>query len=197
MFTLDLLQKPMLKRILDIVVAAVGITIFLIPSIFIYIAIRTSSKGPVIFWSLRCGKDEVPFLMPKFRTMVVGTPLTSTASLKNPGFHITRIGELLRKTSLDEIPQLYSVIVGHMSIVGPRPALLDQTNVIYQRRRLGVHVLKPGITGLAQVNGRDEISDSEKVKYDEEYLQNLSLAIDVKIIISTVFNVFQRKGVSH
>lgn len=157
--------------------------------------IKLTSKGPVLYWSERVGRLNIIFKMPKFRTMKIDTPAVATHLLDNPGMYLTRLGRFLRKLSLDELPQLYSIIKGDMSFVGPRPALFNQDDLIELRTHCGVHELSPGLTGFAQINGRDEISIPEKVKLDEHYLQNHSMILDLKILWLTVIKVLRSEGV--
>jgi len=164
---------------------------------FISIVIRLTSSGPAIFWSSRIGKDNTTFQMPKFRTMRLGTPDVATHLLEDPGQHITPIGKYLRKTSLDELPQIWSVITGDMALVGPRPALYNQDELIALRTKLGIHNLTPGITGWAQIMGRDELPIPEKVKMDEFYLKKRSFFLDLKILVLTVGAVLKLKYISH
>jgi len=185
------------KRISDIVLGSIITTIALIPMALTAIFIRLTSKGPALYWSKRVGKNNEIFLMPKFRTMYINTPQVATHLLFDPKQYLIWGGSLIRKISLDELPQLYSVIVGDMSLVGPRPALFNQNDLIALRTEKGIHHLKPGVTGWAQINGRDELSISKKVEVDEYYLRNISLSLDLKIILLTVVKVLGMKGVSH
>lgn len=159
--------------------------------------VKFTSKGPIIFWSQRAGKNNQLFWMPKFRTMLIETPNVATHLLVGANQYLTPVGSFLRKSSLDELPQLWSVICGDMSFVGPRPALFNQSDLIELRTAVGVHSLTPGITGWAQINGRDELALSEKVSFDQEYLQRQSLAFDIHILWLTLIKVFRREGVSH
>lgn len=186
-----------MKRLFDLLIAIIICVLFIIPVLFIFIAIRLTSKGSVIFWSDRVGKNNIIFKMPKFRSMQIGTPAVATHKLQDPKKFLTPIGRFLRKTSLDELPQLWSVLKGNMSFVGPRPALFNQDDLIKLRIENNVHTLMPGVTGWAQVNGRDEISIPQKVKFDVEYLQRQSLWFDIKILWLTIAKVIERKGVSH
>lgn len=161
------------------------------------VGVKFSSRGPVLYWSDRVGKDNHIFKMPKFRTMKVGTPAVATHLLKDSDLHLTPVGSFLRKSSLDELPQLLSIFMGDMSFVGPRPALFNQDDLIALRTQLGVDKLAPGLTGWAQVNGRDELSIPIKVQFDVEYLQNQSFWFDVKILGLTFLRVIRRSGVSH
>ena len=164
---------------------------------FIAIVIRLTSKGPSLYWSDRVGKNNKIFKMPKFRTMFIDTPVVATHLLDNPDVYLTPIGGFLRSTSLDELPQLFSVLKGDMSFVGPRPALFNQSDLITLRTEKGVDKLLPGITGWTQVNGRDELSILDKVKLDDEYLNRQSFWFDMKILWMTFFKVMKRDGVSH
>lgn len=186
-----------MKRFFDILLVALFSPIWLAAYCLVFLLVLFSSGLPVIYWSERVGQDNVHFSMPKFRTMRVNAPTVATDLLENPTQYLTTIGPFLRKTSLDELPQLISILRGQMSIVGPRPALFNQTDLIKHRAAKGVNVLKPGLTGWAQVNGRDDLSDQEKVAYDYEYLQNKSLLMDIKIIWLTVLKVIKRDGVAH
>ena len=179
--------------------AFILITFFIlfIPLAVVVIIIKLSSKGPVLHWSKRIGYNNKIFLMPKFRTMHLNAPDLPTHLLKEHEKYSFKFGSFLRKTSIDEIPQLWSVFVGDMNIVGPRPALHNQDDLVSMRTDRGIHLLKPGITGLAQVKGRDEISIPLKVDYDYEYLQRKSLIFDVYIIFLTVINVLRKKNINH
>ena len=169
----------------------------LIPFIAIVILIKMDSRGPVFHTSKRIGKDNKIFSMPKFRTMKVGTPQIATHLLENPENYQTKMGKILRTTSLDEIPQVLSVIKGDMKLVGPRPALFNQDDLIALRTEKRIHLLKPGITGWAQVNGRDDIDIKDKVKLDEFYLTNRSTILDCRVLILTLRKVITREGISH
>ncbi len=157
----------------------------------------SSSGGPALYWSTRVGRGGQPFRMPKFRTMQVGAPEVATDKLAHPDDHTTRIGRILRKLSLDELPQLWSVFKGDMSLIGPRPALPSQATLNTTRQTLGVHALRPGITGWAQVNGRDDIAESRKIELDAEYLERHSLALDAQILWLTIWRVVRSEGVKH
>lgn len=184
-------------RILNILVSFLLIIIFIIPAIIIYITIKLTSSGPAIHWSKRIGKNNIIFLMPKFRTMKIDTPQVATHLLNNSKNYLTPIGTFLRKTSLDELPQIWSVFIGNMHIVGPRPALFNQDDLIQLRTKNNIHLLTPGVTGWAQINGRDELSIAEKVKFDKEYLDNRSLGLDLKIIFLTAYKVIKSSGITH
>jgi O-antigen biosynthesis protein WbqP len=186
-----------MKRFLDFTVSF--FLLFLLAPLLIFAAIlvKTTSKGPIIYWSNRVGKDNQIFRMPKFRTMYLDAPIVATNLLPNAKKFITPIGFFLRKTSIDELPQLWIVLIGVMSLVGPRPALFNQYDLIALRVEYGVHKLKPGITGLAQINGRDELSIQNKVIFDYEYLNKVSFWVDIKILFFTFFKVFIFKDVSY
>ncbi|MGL5820929.1 MAG: sugar transferase [Sarcina sp.] len=184
-----------MKRLFDLGFSSI-IFILLLPIFFIIcIAVKSTSKGPIFFTQYRIGKDDSIFKIYKFRSMRVDTPNVATNLLDNPGSWITKVGRFLRVTSLDEIPQLLNIIKGEMSIVGPRPALVSQTDLLNARREKKINILKPGLTGWAQVNGRDELSVQKKVKFDLEYLENKSLLFDLKIIIFTIYKVIKRDGI--
>ena len=170
---------------------------FFLLMILIAISIKVSSKGPIIYWSERVGKNKKNFEMPKFRTMWIDTPAIATHKMINPEEFLTPIGGFLRRNSLDELPQLFSIFVGDMSFVGPRPALFNQDDLIQLRTDKRVHKIKPGVTGWAQINGRDELSIMEKVSFDCEYLEFQSFWFDMKILLLTFLKVIKRKGVSH
>jgi O-antigen biosynthesis protein WbqP len=186
-----------MKRCFDLSIAFISVILFFIPLIAISLAIKKTSTGPIIYWSKRMGKDNVIFLMPKFRTMELDTPEVATHLLENSVTHLTPIGAFLRKFSLDELPQVYSVFKGDMTITGPRPALFNQHDLIKLRDKNAVSYLKPGITGWAQVNGRDELSIEEKVKFDVEYLSRKSIKFDLYIIYLTLLKVIKKDGISH
>ena len=187
----------MQKRIFDLLVSLLAFILFLLPMLLVAIAVGISSPGPIIYWSERVGRNNKVFSMPKFRTMRVNTPLLPTHLLQNANTFITPIGSFLRRSSLDELPQLYCIIMGHMSLVGPRPALYNQHDLIDARTDLGVHTLMPGLTGWAQVNGRDELPLDQKVKYDQEYLDQKSFLMDLKILVLTVWKVVRVEDVTH
>jgi O-antigen biosynthesis protein WbqP len=186
-----------MKRAIDIAASSAAIAVLAIPALVIAFAIRTTSPGPVLYWSNRVGRGARLFRMPKFRTMRVGTPELATDRLDGACRYITPIGAFLRNTSIDELPQLWSVLRGDMSLVGPRPALHNQYELIHLRERLGVNDIRPGVTGLAQVRGRDELSDAEKARIDAEYLKTMTLALDLKILVHTVSKVVRREGIRH
>jgi O-antigen biosynthesis protein WbqP len=186
-----------MKRIFDLLLG-VSILVFLVaPMLLISIAVHLSSKGPALYWSDRVGKNNKIFKMPKFRSMLSDTPAVATHLLDNPDTYLSTIGGFLRRSSLDELPQLFSVLKGNMSFVGPRPALFNQDDLIALRTERGVDKLLPGITGWAQVNGRDELSILDKVVLDVEYLECQSFWFDIKILWMTFLKVIKRDGVSH
>ena len=187
----------MLKRAFDIVFSLLLMTLLTFPLILVALAVRLTSKGPALHWSKRVGRDNVIYLMPKFRSMKIDTPQIATHLMTHPSNFLTPIGKFLRKSSLDELPQLYSVIKGDMSLVGPRPALFNQDDLVEMRTAKSIESLKPGVTGWAQVNGRDELPISVKVELDEYYLKNHNLIFDLKILIMTLIKVFRSDGVSH
>lgn len=186
-----------LKRSFDLVFSIVLLFGFLPLAIVIALLVKLTSPGPVFYWSSRVGKGNIIFFMPKFRSMNTDTPSLATHLLKDPTQHLTPIGLFLRKSSLDELPQLWSILIGDMSFVGPRPALFNQEDLIALRIQHGVHDLLPGLTGWAQVNGRDELSIQMKLKYEIEYLHNQSFLFDMKILCLTIYKVIRRVGVSH
>ncbi|MBB5278807.1 O-antigen biosynthesis protein WbqP [Rhizobium rosettiformans] len=186
-----------MKRAVDVFVSLCGCVILAIPMVIVALAVRLTSPGPAIYWSRRVGKDNSIFLMPKFRTMRTDTPVVATHLLTDPSRHLTPIGGFLRKSSLDELPQLWCILKGEMSLVGPRPALFNQDDLIAARTEAGVHALKPGLTGWAQVNGRDELEIPLKVAYDAEYLRRQSFMFDLRILILTALKVAGARGVSH
>ena len=186
-------MRILLERLL-----ALTLIVLLLP-IFIVLAmlIKISSKGPIIFWSDRFGKGNIIFSMPKFRTMDIDTPQKATHLLEEPDQYLTSVGKFLRKTSLDELPQLISIVRGHMSFVGPRPSLFNQFDLQGLRKEFNIDTLMPGVTGWAQVNGRDEISIQEKINFEREYLERKSLTFDLYILLLTLLKVFKREDVSH
>lgn len=186
-----------MKRIFDLFLAALALLVLALPVGVIAFLVRLTSPGPTLYWSDRVGRYNRIFKMPKFRSMQIGTPAVATHLLNDPETCLTPIGSFLRKSSLDELPQLWSILVGDMSFVGPRPALFNQYDLIGSRTRHGVHELVPGLTGWAQVNGRDELPISEKVKLDVEYLQRRSFGFDIRILWLTIVKVLRRDGVSH
>lgn len=186
-----------MKRIFDTLFALILIYILWLPIILIAIMVKVTSKGPAIYWSQRIGRDNNIFMMPKFRSMLISTPAKATHLLDNPDQWLTPIGSFLRRSSLDELPQLWSILKGDMSFVGPRPALFNQDDLIKLRTASAVHTLLPGITGWAQINGRDEIPIPEKVELDIYYLEHQSLWLDFKIIILTSLKVLRRDNITH
>lgn len=186
-----------MKRLFDLIVVIVAGFLFAIPMLLVAMAVWFSSKGPILYWSKRVGQHNALFNMPKFRTMQVETPTLPTHLLGNPDAYLTPIGSFLRKSSLDELPQLWCILRGDMSVVGPRPALSNQEDLIKARTEKGIHALKPGLTGWAQVNGRDEIELSKKVQLDYEYLDKKSLIFDVYVVLLTFYKVVKREGIKH
>lgn len=187
----------MIKRLFDLILGLAALAILAAPIVLVALAVRLTSKGPALYWSDRVGIHNRIFKMPKFRSMRVGTPAVATHLLSNPESHLTPIGSFIRKTSLDELPQLWSILKGDMSFVGPRPALFNQQDLIDMRTEKGVHTILPGLTGWAQVNGRDDIPIVQKVQLDSEYLQRQSLMFDIQILWLTFLKVVKRDGVSH
>lgn len=186
-----------MKRLFDVVVALLAGVVLLLPLLSVALIVKLTSPGPALYWSQRVGRHNRIFRMPKFRSMRVDTPAVATHLLTDPDRYLSPVGSLLRKTSLDELPQLWSILVGDMSFVGPRPALFNQADLIALRSERGVDRLVPGLTGWAQINGRDELPIPEKVKLDEEYLRRRSFWFDMKIIAMTFLNVMRLEGVSH
>ena len=186
-----------MKRVFDLLLVMLAATALAIPLGLTALLVRLSSKGPVIYWSDRVGRNNLIFRMPKFRSMQVGTPAIATHLLANPDAYLTPVGSFLRKRSLDELPQLLSIAKGDMSFVGPRPALFNQHDLIELRTQRGVHRLLPGLTGWAQINGRDELPIPQKVELDYEYLQKQSLWLDIKIIVLTAVKVLRKENVTH
>jgi O-antigen biosynthesis protein WbqP len=186
-----------MKRLFDIVLALIAAAVLLAPFVLVWLAVRLTSWGPSLFWSDRIGQHNALFKMPKFRSMRVGTPVVATHLLSNPKDYLTPIGSFLRKSSLDELPQLWNILRGDMSFVGPRPALFNQYDLIKLRAVSGIHRLKPGLTGWAQVNGRDNLSIKEKIAFDKEYMKKKSFVFDLKILYLTFIKIIQRDGVRH
>jgi O-antigen biosynthesis protein WbqP len=186
-----------MKLFFDFVLSALAALVLLVPMLLLALAVCLTSKGPILYWSDRVGRNNMIFKMPKFRSMRVGTPEVATHLLANASSHLTPIGSFLRRSSLDELPQLWSILVGNMSFVGPRPALFNQQDLITLRTEQGVHTLVPGLTGWAQVNGRDELPILEKVKLDVIYLQRQSLWFDIRILWLTFVKVLRGDGVSY
>lgn len=186
-----------MKRLFDLLLSFLAAFTLLIPMGLIAGWVKFTSKGPVLYWSDRIGRNNEIFRMPKFRSMQIDTPAVATHLLDDPDKYLTPIGRFLRRTSLDELPQLWSIIKGDMSFVGPRPALFNQDDLIALRSQHGIHRLPPGLTGWAQVNGRDELPIPQKVKLDEEYLQRKSFGFDLYVIWLTFLKVIRGEGVSH
>jgi len=185
------------KRLFDITLVLLLFLWFGIPMLFIALLVKITSEGPVLYWSDRIGKDNTIFRMPKFRTMRVDTPEVATHLLTSPDQHLTSVGKMLRKFSLDELPQLVSVLKGDMSFVGPRPALYNQDDLVELRTKKGIHKLVPGITGWAQVNGRDELPIPVKVEFDEYYLKHRSFVFDLRTLFLTFSGVVGSRGITH
>ena len=186
-----------MKRLFDLAVSSVAAVFLALPIALVALAVRLTSPGPALYWSDRVGRHNRIFKMPKFRSMRTDTPAVATHLLQNPEEWLTPIGSFLRKSSLDELPQLWSILKGDMSFVGPRPALFNQDDLIALRTEKGVHELVPGLTGWAQVNGRDELPIPQKVKLDAEYLERRSLQFDLRVLWLTALKVLARDGVSH
>jgi O-antigen biosynthesis protein WbqP len=185
------------KRLFDLLLTVIVFAILALPLCLIALAIKLSSSGPVLYWSDRVGQNNRIFSMPKFRSMRTNTPALATHLLTKPEQYLTPIGSFIRKTSLDEVPQLWSIFRGKMSFVGPRPALFNQKDLIDLRTQHGVHTLVPGLTGWAQINGRDELSIEDKVRFDTEYLSHRSMAMDIRILWRTLTQVSKRQGIAH
>lgn len=186
-----------MKRLYDYITASFLLIVLSLPMLIISALVKMTSRGPVLYWSERVGRDNTIFKMPKYRTMKTDTPAVATHLLSNPDQYLTPIGNLLRKSSLDELPQLISILKGDMSFVGPRPALFNQDDLVALRTQRGVHVLTPGLTGWAQINGRDELPIPVKVEFDAYYLEHRSFLFDVKILLMTFSRVIRREGVTH
>ena len=186
-----------MKRILDLSLVFISVIILFIPVLLIVLAVRLTSKGTVLYWSDRVGRNNNIFRMPKFRSMRSDTPDVASHLLQEPDAWLTPIGKFLRKSSLDELPQIWSVLKGEMSFVGPRPALYNQSDLIALRKEAGIDKLLPGITGWAQINGRDELNIEEKVIFDKEYLNKESILFDLKIIMLTVIRIIKSDGIKH
>ena len=186
-----------MKRIFDFIMALCLLIILCVPILIVALLVKLTSPGPVLYWSDRSGKNNVIFKMPKYRTMRTDTPAVATHLLSNPDAYVTPIGKILRKMSLDELPQLMSIAKGDMSFVGPRPALFNQDDLIELRTKKGIHELTPGLTGWAQINGRDELPIPVKVEFDEYYLKHRSLLFDLRILYATFFKVLRKEGVKH
>lgn len=186
-----------MKRTFDVMISFVGIVTMTVPMLIITALVKITSKGPVLYWSDRVGKHNSIFKMPKFRTMRIETPAVATHLLDKPDDFITPLGKFLRKTSFDELPQLFSILRGDMSIVGPRPALYNQNDLIALRTEKGIHLLNPGLTGWAQINGRDDLPIPKKVEFDYYYYKKQSFLFDLKIILFTFFRTYSCHGIHH
>lgn len=186
-----------MKRMFDIILAIFASFVLFLPVLMTALVVKLTSKGPALYWSDRVGRNNKIFRMPKFRSMKVGTPAVATHLLSDPDTYLTPIGSFLRKSSLDELPQLWNILKGDMSFVGPRPALFNQQDLIELRTKAGVHTLMPGLTGWAQINGRDELPIPQKVALDVEYLHRRSLVFDIYIIFMTAMKVIRRDGIMH
>lgn len=192
-----LVRCPVVKRIFDLLLAGLAALLLCVPACLLALLVRLTSRGPALYWSDRVGRHNRIFRMPKFRSMRLGTPAVATHLLTDAQAFLTPVGSFLRRSSLDELPQLWSILVGDMSFVGPRPALYNQHDLIALRTERGVHQLLPGLTGWAQVNGRDELPIPRKVELDVEYLQQQSLWLDIRILWLTLVKVVRREGVTH
>jgi len=186
-----------MKRVVDILLALLALVLLVIPLVLVALAVRLTSRGGVIYWSDRVGRHNKIFRMPKFRTMRVDTPALATHLLADPASYLTPIGSFLRKSSLDELPQLWSILKGDMSFVGPRPALFNQDDLVAMRTEYGVDKVPPGLTGWAQINGRDELPIPEKVKLDADYVRRQSFSLDMTILFLTFLKVVRRDGITH
>lgn len=186
-----------MKRVFDLALALLALLVLLVPIGLVSLLVRLTSQGPIVYWSDRVGKNNQLFKMPKFRTMRVDTPAVATHLLSNPEQFLTPIGSFLRRSSLDELPQLWSILRGDMSFVGPRPALFNQDDLVTLRTRFGVDLMTPGLTGWAQINGRDELPIPDKVQLDVEYLKRQSFWFDLKIIFLTFLKVLKKDGITH
>jgi len=186
-----------MKRMFDFIMALCLLIVLCVPILIVALLVKLTSPGPALYWSDRAGKNNVMFKMPKYRTMRTDTPAVATHLLSNPDAYVTPIGKILRKMSFDELPQLMSIVKGDMSFVGPRPALFNQDDLIELRTKKGIHELTPGLTGWAQINGRDELPIPVKVEFDEYYLKHRSLLFDLRILYATFFKVLRKEGVTH
>jgi O-antigen biosynthesis protein WbqP len=186
-----------MKRICDILLSLSLLGFLAVPMILIALIVKLTSQGPIIYWSDRVGINNTIFKMPKFRSMRLNTPAVATHLMKNPDLHLTSFGSFLRKFSLDELPQLWSILKGDMSFIGPRPALYNQNDLVDLRTSRGIDRLVPGVTGWAQVNGRDDIPIPLKVEYDGYYMENKSIILDLKIVWMTAVNVLRKRGIKH
>ena len=185
------------KRIFDLAIAIPTGILLILPMMLVALCIKINSKGPILYWSDRVGRENHIFSMPKFRSMEIGAPALASHLLDNPNRYLTSVGKFLRQTSLDEVPQIWSILKGDMSLVGPRPALFNQEDLIQLRTERGIHHLPPGLTGWAQINGRDNLGIAEKVHLDEEYMKRRSILFDFKILCFTFFGVLSRDDISH
>ena len=197
LFFRSIIKGYLLKRIFDLLMGVSLLVLLLIPMLLIVVIVKATSEGPVLYWSDRIGKRNANFRMPKFRTMRLDTPEIATHLMSDPDSYLSPIGSFFRRTSLDELPQLFSILKGDMSFVGPRPALFNQDDLVGLRTKKGVNQLIPGLTGWAQVNGRDKLPISEKVRLDVEYMERQSFCFDMKILWMTFLKVVRRVGVSH
>ncbi len=186
-----------MKRLFDLAFSLLAIVILAMPMLLVAILVKLTSAGPILYWSDRVGRNNSIFKMPKFRTMRTDTPAVATHLLDNPDRYLTPIGKFLRKSSLDELPQFWNILKGEMSFVGPRPALFNQDDLIALRTEKGIHKLTPGLTGWAQINGRDELPIPVKVDFDEYYLRHQSFLFDLRILFLTALKVIRREGVKH
>ena len=186
-----------MRRVFDILLALLMLPFLVLPLVIIALAVKSTSRGPVLHWSKRVGRNNRIFLMPKFRTMFPETPQLATHLMSDARAYLTPIGSFLRRTSLDELPQIYSILKGDLGFVGPRPALFNQDDLVHLRTEKGLHRLRPGLTGWAQINGRDELPIPLKVELEDEYVQRQSFWFDLKIIGMTALKVVRREGVSH
>jgi O-antigen biosynthesis protein WbqP len=186
-----------IKRGMDLILGLIATLVLLVPCLMVALAVKFSSPGPALYWSNRMGRDNQVFRMPKFRSMRIDTPTVATHLLENPDTWLTPIGSFMRKSSLDELPQLWCILRGEMSFVGPRPALYNQQDLIDARTRVGVHKLVPGLTGWAQINGRDELPLASKVALDAYYFKHQSFWLDIRILLATLIKVLRRDGISH
>lgn len=186
-----------MKRLFDITCSLLALILLSLPMLLVAALVKITSAGPVLYWSSRVGRNNLIFKMPKFRTMRIDTPVVATHLLVDPDQYLTTVGKFLRKSSLDELPQLFSILAEHMSFVGPRPALFNEYVLVELRTQKGIHQLTPGLTGWAQINGRDELPITEKVEYDEYYLLHRSLLFDLRIIVLTMLKVVKQEGIIH
>lgn len=186
-----------MKRAIDFFLSLIACVVFLPLFLVLALVVKLTSRGPVLYWSDRVGRNNQIFSMPKLRTMRVDTPVVATHLLSDPDQYLTPVGGFLRRSSLDELPQLWCILCGDMSIVGPRPALFNQQNLIEMRTQHGVHAIRPGLTGWAQINGRDELPLQDKVRLDADYLRRQSVGFDAKVMLLTFIKVARRDGITH